>query len=202
MEVNRTSLWQWPLDRQTGPLLAASLKARNSLRDSNGRDDAPQWAIPRRDVLKGAAVTGGGIAAMVWGVGTGLAGSGQGVSRWFAAKLQEGSPVASPEAVDAYIPVALSDTEAATLRAVANRLIPATLSDPAPVMRVLSSISTGHWRARARPCSHSSGGDSAALDTAAGGAGFAAADAATQDQAADQRGKPENWQARRRDSSR
>lgn len=119
---------------------------------------------------------------MLWGIGAGLAGPGEGVPQWFASRLQAGSPVASPEAVDAYVPVALSASEAATLRAVGNRLIPAdalgpgagdagafiyidwTLAGPGAAMLPLYQAGL------------------AALDTAAGGSGFAAADAATQDQ--------------------
>jgi gluconate 2-dehydrogenase gamma chain len=132
-------------------------------------------------LLKGATYAGGGAAAMLWGVGVGLAGPGQGVPRWFASRLQEGSPVASPEAVDAYVPVALTEAEAATLRAVGNRLIPSdelgpgagdagtfiyidwTLAGPGAAMLPLYQAGL------------------AALDTAAGGSGFASADAATQD---------------------
>lgn len=149
---------------------------------SVGRDEAPERIFPRRELLKGTAYLGGGVVAMVWGVGTGLAGPGQGVPRWFASRLQDGTPVASPEAVDAYVPTALTVAEAATLRAVGNRLIPSdelglgagdagafiyidwTLAGPGAAMLPLYQAGL------------------AALDAAAGGGGFAAADVATQDQ--------------------
>lgn len=149
---------------------------------STGREGAPEQGFPRREFLKGGVYLGGGAAAMLWGVGSGLAGSGQGVPQWFAERLQDGSPVASPEAVDAYQPIALTAAEAATLRAVGNRLIPSdelglgagdagafiyidwTLAGPGAAMLPLYQAGL------------------AALDTAAGGNGFAAADTATQDQ--------------------
>lgn len=147
---------------------------------STRRAGAPERVFPRRDLLKGSAVIGGSVAALAWGVGTGLAGPVQGVPQWFAA-LRQGTPPASPEAVENYQPVALSAEEAATLRAVGNRLIPAddlgpgagdagtfiyidwTLAGPGAFM--LEMYQAGL----------------AALDDAAGGDGFAAADVTTQD---------------------
>src|SRR5215207_6649721 len=91
---------------------------------SKEREGALERYFQRRDLLKGSAYAGGGVAALVWGVGAGLAGPAQGVPQWFAA-LKQGTPVGSPIAVDGYQPIALTEAEAATLRAIGNRIIPA-----------------------------------------------------------------------------
>lgn len=147
---------------------------------SNWRDAAPEQVFARRELLKGSAVLGGGITALVWGVGAGFAGPAQGVPQWFAT-LKQGSPVASPEVVETYQPIALTGAEAATLRAIGNRIIPADELGPGagdagafiyidwtlagPGAAVLSLYQAGI----------------AALDAGAAEGGFVAADSVTQD---------------------
>ncbi len=147
---------------------------------SNGRDAAPERAFPRRELLKGSAAVGGGITALVWGVGIGLAGPAQGVPQWFAA-MQQGSPVATPEAVANYQPVALTEAEAATLHAITNRIIPP--DDLGPGAGDAGAFIYIDWTlagpgAAALPLYQAG---LAALDDGAGKGGFAAADSATQD---------------------
>ena len=150
------------------------------MQGSNGRDGAPERVFPRRELLKGSAVIGGGVTALVWGVGAGLAGPAQGVPQWFKS-LKQASPVASPEAVENYQPMALTAAEAATLRAIGNRLIPA--DDLGPGAGDSGTFIYIDWTL-AGPGSALLPlyqGGIAALDTAAGDGGFAAVDAATQD---------------------
>jgi gluconate 2-dehydrogenase gamma chain len=151
------------------------------LSGSSERAEMPERAFPRRALLKGSAVAGGGMAAVLWGVGAGLAGPAQGVPQWFA-RMRQASPVASPETVDAYQPIALTQAEAAALRAACNRLIPA--DDLGPGAGDAGAFIYIDWTlagpgAATLPLYQ---GGLAALDASAGANGFAAADAATQDQ--------------------
>lgn len=147
---------------------------------STGRDAAPERVFPRRELLKGSAALGGGITALVWGVGAGLAGPAQGVPEWFAA-MRQGTPVGSPEAVANYQPVALTEAEAAALRAITNRIIPA--DDLGPGAGDAGAFIYIDWTlagpgSAVLPLYQ---GGIAALDAGAGAGGFAAADSATQD---------------------
>lgn len=147
---------------------------------SSERADKPENAFPRREFLKGSAYLGGGVAALVWGVGAGLAGPAHGVPQWFA-RMQQASPVASPMAVDAYQPVALTPAEAATLRAAGNRLIPT--DDLGPGAGDAGTFIYIDWTlagpgAALLPLYQ---GGIAALEAGAGAGGFVAADTATQD---------------------
>ncbi|MCA9860447.1 MAG: gluconate 2-dehydrogenase subunit 3 family protein [Thermomicrobiales bacterium] len=147
---------------------------------SNGRDAAPERMFPRRELLKGSAGLGGGITALVWGVGAGHAGPAQGVLQWFSA-LKQATPVASPEAVETYQPIALTEAEATALRAITNRLIPADELGPgagdAGAFIYIDWTLAGPGTA-ALPLYQAG---IAALDAGAGDGGFAAADSATQD---------------------
>lgn len=147
---------------------------------SNRRDAALEHEFPRRELLKGSVAAGSAVFALAWGVGTGLAGPAQGVPQWFAA-LQQATPIASPEAVENYQPMILTESEAISLRAICNRLIPAdelgpgagdagafiyidwTLAGPGTQMVQM-------YQAGIR-----------SLDQGAGTGGFAAVDGATQD---------------------
>lgn len=140
--------------------------------------------LPRRELLKGSAYLGGGAAAALWGVGAGLAGPAQGMPEWQGSMQSASpvaSPVASPEAVDSYQPVALTAAEAATLRAVGNRLIPA--DDLGPGAGDLGAFIYVDWALSGQAAATLPlyQGGLAALDAAAGSGGFVGADAATQD---------------------
>lgn len=151
---------------------------------SSKRKETPKKVLPRRELLKGSAYLGGGAAATFWGVGSGLAGPAQGMPEW-QGSMQAASPVASPgaspKAVDSYQPIALTEAEAATLRAVGNRLIPA--DDLGPGAGDLGAFIYIDWalsgQAAATLPLYQSG--LAALDAAAGNGGFVGVDSATQD---------------------
>ncbi len=147
---------------------------------STGREAVPERVFPRRELLKGSAAIGGGVTALVWGVGTGLAGPAHGVPQWFAA-LRQGTPMASPEAVASYQPIALTESEAATLRAIGNRIIPA--DDLGPGAGDAGAFIYIDWTL-AGPGAALLGlyqGGIAVLDDAAGDGGFGAIDSAAQD---------------------
>lgn len=147
---------------------------------STGREATPERVFPRRELLKGSAYVGGGVAALAWGVGAGLAGPAQGVPQWFAS-LKQGTPVGSPVAVDGYQPIALTEAEAATLRAIGNRIIPA--DDLGPGAGDSGAFIYIDWTLASPGAAllplYQAG--IAALDAGAGADGFVAADSATQD---------------------
>lgn len=147
---------------------------------STGRDTAPERVFPRRELLKGSAAIGGGVAALAWGVGAGLAGPAQGVPQWFAA-LRQSTPIASPEAVDNYQPIALTAAEAATLRAIGNRIIPA--DDLGPGAGDAGTFIYIDWTLAGPGAGVLAlyQGGIAVLDAEAGEGGFVGADGAAQD---------------------
>jgi gluconate 2-dehydrogenase gamma chain len=91
------------------------------------------------------------------------------------------SPLASPTAVDDYQPVALTQAEAATLRAIGNRLLPA--DDLGPGAGDLGAFIYVDWALSGQAAATLPlyQGGIAALDAAAGDGGFVGADPATQD---------------------
>jgi gluconate 2-dehydrogenase gamma chain len=147
---------------------------------SKRRTETPEPLFPRRTLLKGSAAIGGGISALVWGVGLGVAGPARGVPQWFKS-MQDGTPIATPEAVETYQPIALTEAEAVTLRAITNRIIPP--DDLGPGAGDAGAVIYIDWTL-AGPGAALLGlyqGGIAVLDANAGEGGFAAADTATQD---------------------
>jgi hypothetical protein len=95
--------------------------------------------------------------------------------------MRQGTPDASPEAIENYQPVALTEAEAATLRAIGNRIIPA--DDLGPGAGDAGTFIYIDWTlagpgAAALPLYQAG---IAALDAGAGDGGFAGADSAAQD---------------------
>jgi gluconate 2-dehydrogenase gamma chain len=154
------------------------------LSGSSERPETPEKVFPRRELLKGSAYLGGGAAAALWGVGAGLASPAQGMPQWMGhmqSATPMASPLASPTAVDDYQPVALTQAEAATLRAIGNRLLPA--DDLGPGAGDLGAFIYVDWALSGQAAATLPlyQGGIAALDAAAGDGGFVGADPATQD---------------------
>ncbi len=146
--------------------------------ESTDQDRVP-IIMHRRGLLKGSAVAASGALALGLAPTQGLASGGvQKMPAWMAALIQ-------PEAVDdldAYVPKALTDGELTTLKAAIDRLIPSDDSGPGAVdAGVFVYIDRSLNRPYADKLSVYQEG-LAALDTAAGSGGFAAATPEQQDE--------------------
>jgi gluconate 2-dehydrogenase gamma chain len=151
----------------------------------NEHDSPGGELFPRRRLIRDASLlTGAAAAATLLGARPSLAGSapsGKPVITLHQATPSV-SPVASPVDLDAYAPVNLTANELTTLKAALDRIIPADdLGPGANEMGVFVFIDRWLSRPPASALTDYQTG-LAALDTAAGAGGFAAADAAKQDE--------------------
>lgn len=162
------------------------------MEEFDSRAPQSERLIPRRRLLRDAALaTGGVVAATVIDGSSTIAAPGQRIPVWLQRLAQTGTPVpgtpmpgtavaGTPEAVDAYAPLVLTESEIATLRAACNRLIPTDELGPgagdAGGFIYIDWTLAGPGSA-ALPLYQ---GGLAALDSGAGGS-FADADEATQD---------------------
>jgi hypothetical protein len=142
--------------------------------------------LDRRTLLKDASLlAGGAVAASMIGSGLAPAGSPRATRPVLQLRPTSATPVASPQVTPVdlgnYVPEYLTDTELTTLKAVLDRIFPADdLGPGANEMGVFVYIDRALGGRSAASLPQYQDG-LPALDTAAGGDGFAAVDADQQD---------------------